>query len=105
MIDVVCDACGKKFRVKNDAKNPVKCKLCQSPIDVPELRGPGKASTKGGTKCPVCGKHLAAGVKFCAACGTSSIGAEDVHVAGWKADRHMENMKFMHRFLRLFRWW
>jgi hypothetical protein len=89
MIEVTCETCEAEFQVKDDAKNPVKCKVCQSACDVPELRKRDKSQAKKGAKCPGCQKRLAPGVKFCAACGTSTVDADAAQVALFDVDRQM----------------
>ncbi|MFO0918163.1 MAG: zinc-ribbon domain-containing protein [Planctomycetaceae bacterium] len=106
MKTVTCDACGGSFQIKAGAKKPVKCKLCHSLCDVPKLPGREKSAADKGRKCPACGKSLGAGVKFCVACGTSTIDPAAAHLAGWAADRELEKRRFFHRMtMWLFGWW
>ena len=91
MIEVTCHTCHRQFLVKDDAKNPVKCKQCQSEVDVPAFRKRDAEAMKKWPKCPVCGKRLAPGVKFCAACGTSTVNLGAAHraaitpIASWQS--------------------
>ena len=105
MIEVTCDTCQGEFQVKDDAKNPVKCKLCQSAVDVPELRKRESSVAKKGPKCPGCGKRLGPAVKFCAACGTSTVDAGVAHVAAFNADRSMaERIGWLRLKMWFLRW-
>ena len=105
MIEVTCETCQGEFSIQDDAKNPVKCKLCQSPVDVPELRKRDTAAAKKGPKCPACGKRWAPGAKFCAACGTSTVDPGAAQVAAFEADLEVKKRVSMHRIKAwLYRW-
>lgn len=106
MIDVTCETCQGEFQVKDDAKNPVRCKLCQSPCDVPELRKRDAKAAKKGPKCPACGRKLAEGVKFCSACGTSTVDAGAAQLAMWNADETSRKRRAWNEMWSwLFGWW
>ncbi|MFO1005041.1 MAG: hypothetical protein U0929_03710 [Planctomycetaceae bacterium] len=73
MIDVVCALCKSKFRVKNSVPNPVSCKVCQTPIEVSQLRQRDEEMARRNAKlpsCPGCQKTLVKDAKFCVSCGT-----------------------------------
>lgn len=105
MIEVTCHTCHRQFLIQDDAKNPVKCKRCQSEVDVPAFRKRDAEAMKKWPKCPVCGKRLAPGVKFCAACGTSTVNLGAAHRAAIDADRQLAERIGWHRLMNWFYRW
>lgn len=104
MVKVVCETCRSEFKIKADVPNPVACRICQTPVDVPELRLRDEEIARKNAlnpHCPGCGKMLAPGVKFCAACGTST---GDVWAAQAMAFEAKEKLKDRVWWVRIKNW-
>ena len=108
MIDVVCAICKSKFRVKEDAPNPVSCKVCQTFIEVPQLRQRDKKITRQKSKlpsCPACHKTLATGAKFCVSCGTNTGDVWAAQAASFEAGEKLKDRIWWYRLKNWFLRW
>jgi hypothetical protein len=112
---VKCRGCGTNFKIEGTGGIcPVCDKLHKEPhADAGKAKGAKSAAKSApakpaaAKKCPVCGKSLAPGVKFCAACGTNvgMADAGDAFVASSKLDEQLEKTRWGVFFSRMFRWW
>jgi hypothetical protein len=112
MPSIKCRGCGTNYKASGANS---RCPVCERPHEEPaeaggKSKGKKAAVAKGPVKCPVCGKALSAGVKFCAACG-NSVGATDVgeaFAAGMqleaKSERDINRARWQMFFWRFFRW-
>ena len=108
MIQVVCAICKSKFRVRNNAPNPVPCRICQTSIDVPQftLRDAEIAKRNARCpKCPACHKLLATGVKFCISCGTYTGDVWAAQAASFEAKEKLKDKVWWRRMKDWFARW
>ncbi len=108
MVKVVCGICRSEFKVKDDVPNPISCKICQTSIDVPELNLRDEEVAKKNAKvpkCPGCGKQLAPGLKFCAACGTSTGDVWAAQAAAFEAKEKLKDRSWWYRLKDWFVRW
>lgn len=108
MINVVCAICKSEFRIKQDTPNPVLCKICHAPVDVPQLKQRDAETAKKkakSPKCPGCHKPLTTGVKFCIACGTYTGDVWAAQAASLDADEKLKVKIWWHRVKSWFVRW
>lgn len=108
MIDVVCALCKSKFRVKNSVPNPVSCKVCQTPIEVPQLRLRDDDLARRNSQlpsCPACQKTLLTDTKFCVSCGTYTGDIWASQAASFEAKENLKEKVWWRRMKDWFVRW
>jgi len=108
MIDVVCELCKSKFRVKNTVPHPVACKVCQTPIEVPQLRQRDEEHARRNAllpSCPGCQKSLTTDAKFCVSCGTFTGDVWAAQAASFEAKEKLKEKVWWRRLKDWFIRW
>ncbi len=108
MIDVVCVICKSEFRVKSDAPNPVPCKICQTPIDIPEFTQRDEEIARKNAEiptCPGCHRPLTRDVKYCTSCGTYTGDCWAAKAASFEAKEKLKDKAWWKRIKSWFVRW